>query len=115
MYGAHIRYNCLIQAKRGTRQLLSEFEALWDEWKADLAVFPWDRWDTGTLWELTKLHHRRIKDYTIGFVEDWIEGVQGDAPTEKLDALVIRQERFNKKGRARSNPWMPRRSHLTCR
>lgn len=104
MYGAHIRYNCLIQAKGGTRQLLSEFEALWDEWKADLKSFPWDRWNMGTLWELTKLHHRRIKDYTIEFVEAWIEGIHGNAATEKLDALVTRQERLNKKARARLHP-----------
>ena len=94
----------MIQAKRGTKQRLSEFETDWNDWKADLAAFPWDRWETGILWELAKLHHRRVKDYTIGFVEDWIEGVQGEASTEKLDALVTRQERLNKKARARLHP-----------
>lgn len=101
MYGAHIRYNCLIQAKHGTRQLQSEFELLWDEWKADLTNFRWDRWDTGVLWKLTKLHNRRVKEHTINFVEAWIEGIHATASTEKLDAFVIRQERLNKRARAR--------------
>ncbi len=104
MYGAHIRYNCLIQAKRGTRQLQTEFESLWDEWKAELTSFPWERWDTGILWELTKRHHRRVKGYTIEFVESWIDGVHHNASTGSLDALVTRQERLNKKVRARLHP-----------
>lgn len=104
MYGAHIRYNCQIQEKRGTRQLQKEFEAIWDEWKADLTSFPWDRWDTAFLWQLAKLHTRQVKDYTIEFVEAWIDGIHGAATTEKLDALVTRQERLNKKARARLHP-----------
>lgn len=104
MYGAHIRYNCQIQEKRGTRQLQKEFEAIWDEWKADLTSFPWDRWDTAFLWQLANLHTRQVKDYTIEFVEAWIDGIHGAATTEKLDALVTRQERLNKKARARLHP-----------
>ncbi|MEZ5944933.1 MAG: DUF6361 family protein [Planctomycetaceae bacterium] len=104
MYGAHIRYNCLIQAKRGTKQLQSEFEERWDDWKEDLKSFPWNRWDTGFLWQLTKLHNRQVKDYTIEFVEAWIEGIHESAATDKLDALVTRQERLNKKARARLHP-----------
>jgi len=104
MYGAHIRYNCLIQGKRGTRQLKSEFESFWGEWKDSLTSFPWERWNTGYLWELTKLHHHRVKNYTIEFVEAWIAGVHDGSSTESLDALVTRQERLNKKSRARLHP-----------
>ena len=104
MYGAHIRYNCLLQDRHGTIALREEFEALWDEWKAGLQIFPWSRWDTGLLWELTKLHHSRVREYTIQFVESWIDGVHDDAPTVALDELVARQERFNKKSRARLQP-----------
>jgi hypothetical protein len=104
MYGAHIRYNCQIQQKCGTKQLQSEFEERWDDWKAGLASFPWERWDTGFLWQLTKLHSRQVNDYTIEFVESWIEGIHWTATTKKLDSIVTRQERLNKKARARLHP-----------
>lgn len=104
MCGAHIRYNCLLQEKHGTSDLRKEFEAEWEEWLADLQSFPWSRWDTSSLWEQTKLHHRRVKDYTIDFVQSWIDSVCEGADTSKLDKLVSRQERFNKKSRARLHP-----------
>ena len=104
MLGAHIRYNCLLQEKHGTSELRDEFEAEWDEWLSGLHSFPWGRWDTGCLWELTKLHHRRVKEYTIDFVQSWIDGVHDGLGTASLDSLVARQERFNKKARARLHP-----------
>ena len=104
MYGAHIRYNCLLQQKHGTRHLQQEFESQWEEWCGKLQSFPWQRWDTGFLWEQTKLHHRRVKDYTVDFVQTWIEGVHNGADTSRLDTLVFRQERLNKKNRARLHP-----------
>ncbi|WP_166831565.1 DUF6361 family protein [Thalassoroseus pseudoceratinae] len=104
MYGAHIRYNCLLQEKHGTSGLRDEFEGEWAEWLAELQSFPWQRWDTGRLWEQTKLHHRRVKEYTIDFVQSWIDGVCEKADTDHLDKLVTKQERFNKKGRARLQP-----------
>lgn len=102
--GAHIRYNCLLQVRHGTATMRDEFESEWDEWKAKLASFDWQRWDTGFLWELAKLHHRRVRPHTIRFVESWIEGIRDDLPVAILDELVTRQERFNKKSRARLNP-----------
>lgn len=104
MCGAHIRYNCLLQEKHGTSSLRGEFEAEWDEWLAELQTFPWQRWDTGYLWEQTKLHHRRVREYTIDFVQSWINSVYDGAETSKLDQLVTKQERFNKKSRARLHP-----------
>lgn len=104
MDGAHIRYNCLLQSRHGTSARREEFEALWNEWKENLTSFPWQRWDTGYLWTLTKRHHRRVKDYTIKFIEAWIDGVHDGGSIETLDEIVIRQERFNKKSRARLHP-----------
>ncbi len=49
------------------------------------------------LWQLTKRHSRQVKDYTIEFVEAWIDGIHGAATTENLDSLVTRQERLNKR------------------
>jgi len=81
-----------------------EFEAEWDEWLDKLQSFRWASWDTGLLWKLTKLHRRRVRDNTVHFVESWIEGLRSGDDTKSLDDLVTRQERFNKKGRARLNP-----------
>lgn len=104
LLGAHIRYNCLLQGRHGTIALRNEFEREWEEWKADLASFDWHRWDTGFLWELANIHHRRVREPTIRFVESWIEGIRDDLSVATLDEFVTRQERFNKKSRARLNP-----------
>ena len=104
MYGAHIRYNCLLQERHGNSELRAEFETDWSDWQADLQSFSWNRWETSFLWELTKLHHRKVRDHTIIFVESWIDGSRDGADTQFLDELVTRQERFNKKSRARLHP-----------
>jgi len=104
MYGAHIRYNWLLQSRHGTSDLRQEFEALWADWKSNLQTFPWERWDTDFLWELAKLHHRRVTDFTMRFVESWIDGIQNGESSGRLDDLVTRQERNNKKSRARLLP-----------
>ena len=104
MYGAHVRYNCLLQMRHGTSEVREEFEAEWNEWLASLQSFSWERWETGFLWELTKLHHRRVREHTIRFVESWIDGIHNGSETQTLDELVTRQERLNKKSRARLHP-----------
>ena len=39
MDGAHIRYNCLLQAKHGTSALQDEFEAEWDDGRLNCSLF----------------------------------------------------------------------------
>ena len=104
MYGAHIRYNCLLQDRHGTSAVRDEFDAEWSEWLESLQSFSWERWETGFLWELTKLHHRKVREHTIHFVESWIDGIRNGPDTNSLDELVTRQERLNKKSRARLHP-----------
>ncbi len=104
MYGAHVRYNCLLQERHGTSAVRDEFEAKWSEWLENLQSFSWERWKTGFLWKLTKLHRRKVREHTIHFVESWIDGVREGSETQTLDELVTRQERFNKKSRARLHP-----------
>jgi hypothetical protein len=104
MYGAHIRYNCLLQERHGTSKVREEFESEWNDWLTSLQSFSWERWKSEYLWELTKLHHRRVRKHTIHFVETWIDGVRDGADTQSLDELVTRQERLNKKSRARLHP-----------
>jgi hypothetical protein len=104
MEGAHIRYNCLLQRRHGTKEVEDEFEAMWRTWLDRLQSFRWARWNTDCLWELAKLHQRHVKSYTVTFVTDWIDAVHRNDSTALLDELVTRQERFNKKGRARLHP-----------
>ena len=70
----------------------------------NLSFFSWERWNTESLWKLTKHHHRRVREHTIQFVESWIDGIHNNATPQSLDELVTRQERFNKKARARLHP-----------
>jgi Family of unknown function (DUF6361) len=104
MCGAHIRYNCLLQEQHGTKSKKTEFDSEWEGWLEELAVFNWDRWNTGALWNQVKLHQRRVRNYTVQFVEAWIDGLRNHLPLEKLDKLVANQERYNKKSRARLQP-----------
>lgn len=104
MYGAHIRYNCLLQHRHGGSELRAEFETDWSDWLESLQSFPWERWDTSFLWELTKLHRSNVREYTMRFVESWIDGLRDGDDAQSLDELVTRQERFNKKSRARLHP-----------
>ena len=104
MYGAHVRYNCLLQERHGTSAVRDEFEVEWSEWLESLQSFSWERWETEYLWKLTKLHRRKVREHTIHFVESWIDGVLEGSETQTLDEFVTRQERFNKKSRARLHP-----------
>jgi len=104
MYGAHIRYNCLLQARHGTKDRQAEFDRLWNDWIGGLDSFQWDRWETDFLWKLTESHNSRVHEYTVHFVKSWIEGVRARADISLLDKLVERQERSNKKSRARLHP-----------
>jgi hypothetical protein len=105
MYGAHIRYNCLIQDKVGIKELSQEFRDEWEAWIDNLSAFDWDNWNTDELWMLTNRHQGFVKDQTVEFITNWIDSVRKSAPIGQLDNLVIRQERLNKgsKSRLRSN------------
>src|SRR5262249_44062410 len=105
LQGAHIRYNVLVQARHGTKQRREVFEELWGEWREELKLFPWDRWNTNRLWELAVRHHRQVKHYTRQFVRRWIEELQaGGHDLDQLNDLVTQQERLNKGPRSRLKP-----------
>lgn len=104
MKGAHIRYNCLLQAAGfGTSELKAEFEKEWDEWRDDIAKFP-AGWDSTFMWALVS-RHGQVKDSTRIFIDGWIDQArQGARDLRLCDELVIRQERLNKGKRARLRP-----------
>lgn len=105
MEGAHIRYNCLIQAAGfGTSELQAKFDEQWELWRADISEFP-RHWDTGFMWALVLRHGSQVRDSTRTFINGWIEQAQQGAENlSRCDELVVNQERLNKKSRARLRP-----------
>jgi len=99
IHGAHIRYNCLLQERFGTDDILREFSNDWDVW--------WDRliadeemirnFDEDRLLELAVT----LKPFTRDFVKDWIEGLRRSETVEFFDRLTIDQEKNNKLAKAR--------------
>lgn len=101
IHGAHIRYNCLLQEKYGTRERQNKFGDRWQEWRQRivasgmLATF-----DEQLLFDLATT----LKPETERFVRHWVAGLRQDIPAAELDRLVIAQERWNKGGKARLRP-----------
>lgn len=99
--GAHIRYNCLLQGRFGTKDRKDEFEEAWQEWREKVSPFP-ENWDTGFLWEIVSQRGSQVWRYTRDFIEDWIQETRkGAHDVSHCDNLVIKQERNNKRARAR--------------
>lgn len=99
--GAHIRYNCLVQQKLGTADLLAEFEEQWEDWRNEIRTFP-ARWDSSFMWRIIDQYGGNVKSSTKQFINRWIEQCEngaGDVVT--CDRLVTHQERRNKRERAR--------------
>jgi hypothetical protein len=105
MKGAHIRYNCLLQASGfGTHELRTKFDGQWEEWRESMARFP-SQWDTGFMWALVHRHGGSVREPTRNFVNQWIELARGGSvDLARCNEVVIRQEQLNKGPRARLRP-----------
>jgi hypothetical protein len=103
--GAHIRYNCLLQDRFGKNSLAREYAGQWAEWRKDVQAFPWSQWDTAAMWAYVAGANGRVHGYTRRFVERWIE-LARELPHENelFNDCVRKQERDNKRGRARLRP-----------
>jgi hypothetical protein len=101
-FGAHIRYNCLLQKQFGEASSRKELASEWSEWRDRMKSFPWKDWDTATIWELVSINGSDVRPWTRRFIEGWIDEARGlPTDTSGFDQLVIRQERANKRTRAR--------------
>ena len=102
LYGAHIRYNCLLQVRFGTSTLAREHASQWAAWRQNMRAFPWSQWDTEAMWAYVLKAGGRVRGFTEKFVERWIE-LAGSLPPQNsmFDECVIRQEKNNKPGHAR--------------
>jgi len=103
LYGAHIRYNILIQDRPIQSGDLS-FQEKWEAWVDKLDNdFNWDEFDRSFLWEISDKPNP-VKSGTRQFVDTWLNIIQikkyhSDLPA--LDDLVRRQEEHNKKDRSK--------------
>lgn len=105
MEGAHIRYNWLLQARFGTPEGRAECDDYWGQWCQRISSFDWTKWDTNYVWRLVDWHESQVRPETRRFVDGWIaESRRGGHDLAACDALVINQERANKRSRARLRP-----------
>lgn len=105
LFGAHIRYNYLLQERFGEETLRREFARQWSDWLRQMRTFPWNEWDTGIMWEMVISNDGQIKTYTREFINKWIELARRlSSNNSDFDDCVIKQERANKRTRARLRP-----------
>lgn len=100
--GAHIRYNCLLQARFGTEHTLATFEARWSDWVDEMRQYDWGAWDKDFMWSLVDQHGSTVRQATRRFIDGWTEQARGGTPClADCDRLVIIQEHATKGNRAR--------------
>jgi len=99
--GAHILYDCMLQKRFGTEELLDKCEEEWASWCKSMKDFPIN-WQTDELWQRCSDGGRKIQPATRNFVSRWI--VEAGQPTidrTACEELVRLQEMTNKGTRAR--------------
>ena len=105
LFGAHIRYNCLLQERFGEEALRREYTRQWSEWRDSMRTFPWDEWNTGIVWEMVSNNGSQIKSHTRNFIEGWLDLARRlPSKNSDFDNWVAKQERANKRTRARLRP-----------
>lgn len=105
LFGAHVRYNYLLQEKFGEEELRREYSRQWSSWRTRMRTFSWNEWSTGMMWEMVAGNGGQIKPYTREFIDRWIELARRlPSNNPDFDNLVIKQEWANKRARARLRP-----------
>ncbi|MFZ4412028.1 MAG: DUF6361 family protein [Bacteroidales bacterium] len=103
MYGAHIRFNILIQERPVQKEKVS-FQENWNEWLVNtIEKFNWEEFDREFMWELT-YKNSRVKYYTRQFIDSWIDKIRDKnyiTAIHELDELVRNQEIKNKNDRSK--------------
>lgn len=103
MEGAHIRYNIQLQAKYGSEEKQMTFEDDWRDWMKRLDHFNWQYFDRAFMWGITK-EHSYVKSFTRNFIDSWLDGINERVSVGLLDELVLKQEKVNKRERAKLRP-----------
>lgn len=105
LYGAHVRYNLLLQERFGSANEAADLRDTWGQWIDDMRDFDWDAWETEDVWQLVAEHGSQIRPWTARFVNGWIAAASsGEGNAAVYDRLVTDQEFANKRSRARLRP-----------
>lgn len=102
LFGAHIRLNVLIQQRDQQNEHIS-FEQEWQDYLQLMEFFEWDSFDQDFIWVITD-KYSNVKPKTRNFINNWIAGMRDKDSVQKLDELVINQEKDNKKERSKFSP-----------
>jgi hypothetical protein len=105
LFGAHVRYNCLLQERFGTEARGREYLREWSEWRTRMRTFPWKEWDSTAMWDIIAMSDTHIKPHTRHFIDGWIDLAERlPSDISKFDSCVTSQEWANKRTRARLRP-----------
>jgi Family of unknown function (DUF6361) len=105
LVGAHVRYNYLLQERFGEEAPRRKYARQWSDWRDRMRTFPWNEWSTGMMWEVVASNSGQTKSHTREFIDRWIElARQPQSNNSDFDNCVIKQERANKRTRARLRP-----------
>lgn len=107
VHGAALVYNRLLAERRGSDELIEEYDDLIDAWGPELEhVQPFaDGWRPDHLWALLERDGRAVRPATRTFVDTWLSVVQSHGPDAcrrpDMKSLVRQREIQLKGGRAR--------------
>lgn len=101
LFGAHVRYNLLLQDMYGDEAGQHELSGSWDAWLDGIQSFDWNAWNMDEVWQLVTKRGGHLHPWTRRFIDRWIGAVHDNVPAEKYDEIVRKQEYANKRSRAR--------------
>ena len=101
MFGAHIRYNCILHSRHGFEEFKNRCDKLWNEWIDTMKVFNWDTFNRELMWQIAK-QHGVVKIFTENFINQWMDKIKNqDFNTVELDTMIEKQESKNKTSRSK--------------
>lgn len=95
IYGAHIRFNCLLAERNQQHSRLMAHLENWDSWVGSIQL---EQEDGVEIW--LKHTEVRLPSYTDRFLKAWYKAIRTKAPVQTLDQLVEQQSKDNKKQRS---------------
>ena len=95
IYGAHIRFNCLLAKRNQQDSRLNAHLRNWDSWVGSIQL---EQEEGVEIWlEHTEV---RLPSYTERFLKAWYKAIRTKAHVQTLDQLVEQQSKDNKKQRS---------------
>jgi sulfur relay (sulfurtransferase) DsrC/TusE family protein len=95
IYGAHIRFNCLLAERNQQHSRHMAHLKDWDSWVDSIQL---EQEDCVEIW--LKHTEVRLPNYTVRFLKAWYNAIRTKASVQTLDKLVEQQSKDNKKQRS---------------